>query len=217
MASNSFNNSRAISAAEDYTDNRFNSKRMRKLDDAEKALASDLLVRCGGGEAVILDAPCGSGRFFTVFSAAKRLHGVDFCENMLAAASKVAGKAENVILQHGDVGNLQFEDEAVDGAFCMRLFHHIEKKEDIERLLGELSRVTRLHVAVSFYRTDSVRYWRKRLRGKRISGYPIYSKRFLRIAKSKGLFPIWISQLYNETQTLVLFKKRCYCDRQPAH
>lgn len=207
MASNSFNNFRTAEAATSYTDNRFNSKRMKKLDDAEKALARDLLARCGGGAAFILDAPCGSGRFTSIFLTAKALQGIDFCENMLKIATKVAGKAENASFQRGDVGDLQFKDETFDGAFCMRLFHHVKKEEDIARLLGELSRVAKSYVAVSFYRTDSVRYWRKRLSGKRTSGYPISSKNFLRIAKSKGLIPSEIRKLYNETQTLVLFKK----------
>jgi ubiquinone/menaquinone biosynthesis C-methylase UbiE len=207
MASNSFNNSRTSSAADGYVNVRFNSRRMNKLDAAEKEFAEDLLVRCGGDKASILDAPCGSGRFTSIFLPAEKIEGVDFCENMLKTAATSAGDAGNISFQQGDVGDLQFDDETFDGAFCMRLFHHIEKEEDIARLLGELHRVTKSYVAVSFYRTDCLRYWRKKIRGKMMNGYPISSKTFIAIAARMGLVPAQTHMLHNEAQTLVLFKK----------
>ena len=82
---------------------------------------------------------------------------------------------------------IPLEDGCVDLAFSMRLFHHLEKPEERQQALAELSRVSRRFVALSFYNTGTWRYQRQRLRGRTPSGYAVPLATFSQEAADVGL------------------------------
>lgn len=191
--------------AEIYNRKRFSSRRTAYLDKVEKKFAKALMKRVGvdGG---ILDVPCGAGRFTGFFKAARELYCMDVSEAMLREAKKNGG---GITFITGDVRTIPLGDEQVDLVFCMRLLHHIADSKTRQEILKELYRVSKQWVAVSFYRKECFRYFKKRLLGKKVSGYPIWSKTFrqeVAVARLK-IIQIIPSYLNGSSQTLVLLEK----------
>jgi len=202
----SYNQSRSLDDAQKYNRDRFESRKMTRLDHVEKQFAEEV-VGLVGPEGTIVDLPCGAGRFTPIFSRVNRVYGYDICENMIEVARKQYPDA-NVTFAIGDAANIPLDDDSADAVFCMRLFHHIEKSSDRLKILRELARVSRNWVAVSFYRT-SIHHHKRILLGKKIHGFPIPLKVFLNEAAQTGLHPHKvIRNVFMKTnQTLVLFHK----------
>ena len=203
---------KALSAegAAEYCQGRFDtSRRMRRLDRIERGFAADLMALVGP-EAAIQDAPGGSGRFFDIFRAARSLTMLDFNQTMVDEAAAKAAGAPGVTLLQGDCANLPFEPGSFDLCFCMRLFHHLV--DDALRLtvLGELARVSRRYVALSFYDCYCWRYLRRAILGKRPSGHSVALGRMVALARQAGGLRLvrkvpavrWIEQ-----QRMLLFEK----------
>ena len=184
----SLNQVRDLSAARRYDRERFEkSARMGRLDRWEREFARLVYERAGGSEAEILDMPCGNGRFFEIFQGAKDLYLLDYAPTMLEAlVARYPGAAEWKPRQ-GDIMDIPLEDDCVDLAFSMRLFHHIEEGEKRRRALSELARVSRRYVALSLYDKASWRYLRRRLRGRTPSGYAVSLSAFSKEAAAANL------------------------------
>lgn len=60
--------------------------------------------------------------------------------------------------------HVPFRDESLDGVVCCRLCHHLPTTEERERLLGELLRVARRFVIMTFFDHYSVKNWIRRAR-----------------------------------------------------
>lgn len=184
----SFNQIRDLDAAKDYDSERFEtSARMRKLNRWELEFARMAFRLAGGESAEILDMPCGNGRFFESFKAAQRLYLLDYAPTMLEALVEKHPEAAALEPKQGDIMNIPLDDQSVDLAFSMRLFHHLEKPEDRQRALSELARVSRRFVALSFYNTRTWRFQKRHLRGKPASGYAVSISTFAREAAEFGL------------------------------
>lgn len=199
-----------IEQAKDYEQRRFTrQRRMKKLDRFEKAFAQRLFDMVGS-DAYIVDIPCGNGRFFHIFSKAKKLILADYSVNMLKAAEERFGTSENVKLLRADISAIPLHDGSADLCFCMRLFHHMKNDEVRLVALKELARVSKKYVALSFYNKSCPRfYWRKTL-GKKIRGYYISFAHIVNLAKEVGLVPIERFPKLNlfEQQCLAIFQKR---------
>ncbi len=181
---------------------------MRRLDRFEKKFAHDLL-RLAGTDSCVVDIPCGNGRFFDIFSAARELIMIDYSTNMLQALEEKHGKGNGIRLIQADIGELPLPDSSVDLCFCMRLFHHM--KTDAIRLaaLGELSRITRKYVGLSFYNKNCLSYYYRRTLGKKIRGNYVTSRHITELARQVGLECIERRPSLNliEKQCLLIFKK----------
>jgi ubiquinone/menaquinone biosynthesis C-methylase UbiE len=198
-----------LEAARDYEKTRFLRRReMHRIDRFEKQFARDLLVLVGTDGAV-LDAPCGNGRFFDIFSAAKELIMVDYSANMLQALEEKHGASENVRLIRADITEMPLDDESVDLCFCMRLFHHMKTDEVRLNALRELSRITRKYVGLSFYNKNCLSYYYRRVLGKKIRGNYVTSSHLRELAGQAGLECIERRPSVNlfEKQCLLIFKK----------
>jgi SAM-dependent methyltransferase len=115
----------------------------------------------------VLDAPCGMGRFTEVIRAAGHTPvSVDLNVGMLARALERYGEG-NLLIQ-GNALTLPFPDQAFGAAICFRLLHHLPDNM-ILAALTELHRVAD-RALITFYDTRSIKYWRKKLRGKPVSG-----------------------------------------------
>ena len=162
-----------------------------------------------GRDAHIVDVPCGSGRFFEIFSKAAKLTMVDYSESVLKVAEERYGIPENVKMLQGDIVSLPLSDNSADLCFCMRFFHHLDNDKVTLKVLKELSRVSRKYVALSFYNRNCLRYYRKKLRGKRIRGYYLSFSHLVELDRQADLEIIEKRPNINfvEQQCLVIFKK----------
>lgn len=191
-----------------YDKTRFSRRpKMRRLDRFEKKFARDLL-NLAGTDSCVVDIPCGNGRFFDIFSAARELIMIDYSTNMLQALEEKYGKGNNIRLIQADIGELPLPDNSVDLCFCMRLFHHMKNDQVMLGALKELSRISRKYVAVTFYNKNSLRFYRRKLLGKKIRGSYVTLKHIVGLAKQAGLEPLDSFRLnFIEQQCLELFRK----------
>ena len=168
------------------------------------------VVELVSAQASILDAPCGSGRFFKILSKAKQLTMLDLNPAMLETLQENFHEKGSLDLVNGDVAKLPFEDGSFDLCFCMRLFHHIGDEHLRRQILGQLARVSRKYVATSFYKTHSVRYLRRVILGKKPSGKSVSTNKFLATAQSVGLKLVRKVPVVSfiEQQQMVLLEKR---------
>jgi ubiquinone/menaquinone biosynthesis C-methylase UbiE len=193
-----------IELARNYEDIRFaQGFIMKRINKGEKKYAQRLFDMVGSS-AHIIDIPCGNGRFFKIFSNAKKLTMVDFSVNMLKRVKEKYNISENVQLIQSDISSVPLPNNSADLCFCMRLFHHM--KDDIVRLgaLKELARISRKYVALSFYTKSCLRYcWR------RMPMNYITFSHMIDLAKQAGLEPIEHFPKLSLTapQCLVTFRK----------
>lgn len=181
---------------------------MRKLNRLEMEFAQSVMEKAGP-DAGILDAPCGSGRFFHMFSASKDLTMLDFDQEMLKVVQDTYGGDRKLNLIQGDITDMPFEDNRFDLVFSMRLFHHVDDDEIRRRIMAELTRVSRRYVAVSVYSRHTLRYWRRRILGKRPSGYSVILTEFINEAGKIGLGLVskYPAVSFIEQQRMLLFEK----------
>ncbi len=196
-----------VEDARGYEPKRFNKGKMLKYDAFEKAFAQRLFEMVGS-EAHIVDIPCGSGRFFNLFSKAKKLVLADYSISMLKVCEEKFGSPDNVRLVQADISSIPLEDGWADLCFCMRLFHHIDNDKIRLIALQELSRVSRKFVALSFY-NHNLKFYRKNLLGKKIKGNFITCNHLAALAKEAGLEPVERFPKINffTEQCLVVFRK----------
>lgn len=196
-----------IESARNYEKRRFNKGKMIKYDKLEKAFAQRLF-EMAGSDSHIVDIPCGSGRFFEIFSKAKKLIMADYSISMLRVCKEKFGTPDNIKLIQADISSMPLADGWADLCFCMRLFHHMENDQMRLNALKELARVSRKFVALSFYNYN-LRFYRRKILGKKISGnYTTYNHMVV-LAKQVGLEPVERFPKVNfvTEQCLVIFKK----------
>jgi ubiquinone/menaquinone biosynthesis C-methylase UbiE len=196
-----------IESARKYEKKRFNKGKMLKYDKFEKAFAQ-LLFKMVGSDSHIVDIPCGNGRFFEVFSKARKLVMADYSINMLQACEEKFGTQDNIRLIQADILSIPLPDGWADLCFCMRLFHHINNDERRLSTLKELARVSRKFVAMSFY-NHNLRFYRRKILGRKITGNYTTYNRLSALAKQAGLEPVKRFPKVNffTEQCLVIFKK----------
>lgn len=149
----------AAQAGERYARERWRSERRAQRDPGMVAalLAEHLPTRAG---ALLLDAPCGTGRLLATLAGHGRTLGLDVSPSMLQEARKSHAGTELLL---GDVTRLPFSDATFDAVVCCRLLHHLAEPEALTSVLGELVRVSRGLVLASFWDAGSLPAWRARL------------------------------------------------------
>lgn len=185
-----------------YRDRRWVTGSGAGTDARERRALRALLERaelCGGAW---LDAPSGAGRLSGELPG--HVVQVDRDPAMVLAAGGAFARA------CASVHALPFNDGAFGGALCMRLLQHIETSAERIKILGELGRVSRGPVVVSFFDAASLQHLRRKLRsirGKRPSGrVSIRRACFAREAAAAGLQVVTMSALrrFVGEQTLAL-------------
>jgi ubiquinone/menaquinone biosynthesis C-methylase UbiE len=112
--------------------------------------------------AVVLDYPCGAGRFAPLFAGgADGYVAGDHSPHMIAIATEVLQKAglgdKLRSTTEGDARSMNIKDNSVDLAASMRLLHHFPKREDRLTILRELRRVSKGPLVASFLDAASVK------------------------------------------------------------
>jgi SAM-dependent methyltransferase len=155
-------------AGEAYAQRRFRSARAAQRDPR---LVRGLLARHGlPAGARVLDAPCGSGRLSAALresAQALALVRLDAQRPMLLSAMEHGGPASSV---QGSLAALPFAARSFDAVVCCRLLHHLRARADLERVVGELVRVSRELIVASFWDAASLPALRVRLGFKRDEG-----------------------------------------------
>ncbi|MEQ1893157.1 MAG: class I SAM-dependent methyltransferase [Planctomycetota bacterium] len=90
-----------------------------------------------------------------------RVVGLDASPAMLAQARATAHPDTELLL--GDLARLPFADRSFDAVVCCRLLHHLERAEDLARVVAELVRVSRDLVLVTYWDAAALPAWRRRL------------------------------------------------------
>jgi len=191
--------------AQQFRDARFaKNASLVKLDQNEKRCIRSLLQLVPAGS-LLLDVPCGTGRFHELL----RQHGcrilaADISPEMLNLA-RAGGLAEDYLL--ADAENLGLPAQAVDGVFCIRLFHHIGDPQTRARLFREFARVTRRWVLVSFYHSHCLKRFKKLVQGKPVSGEHVSFATLRAEAAAAGLRVVRTAAVarYVRPQWFVLF------------
>lgn len=200
---------RSLDQARVYEKNRFGKrKRGIRLDKLDKEFAQNLLDMVGA-ESTILDVPCGTGRFYSIFSKVNKLIMIDRDTSMLESLKERHNPGDNIQVLEGDITSIQLDDNSVDLCMSMRMFHHIDSDEFVLKVIKELSRVSSEYVAFSFYNKNCWRYISRAIRGKKITGHYYRFGMIKKYAEEVGLTLVQKTPAFNmlEQQCLVLFKK----------
>ncbi len=134
-----------------------------------KMLAELLLVERAFGvipRGRVLDAPCGGGRV-TLMLAKKGYEMVsgDLSESMIEIAREnMSAAGLKIPVERQDVEKLTFADQSFDSVVSFRLFHHFPNVEIRQRVVRELCRVAKGHVAMSYFSPTSFTSIKRRLR-----------------------------------------------------
>lgn len=119
-------------------------------------------------KSVILDMPCGTGRFTGwLLSRGYRVVGADIAPEMIRVAKAKADAIPGILgWMAADATRVPFPDKSVDSALAMRLFHLIPK--DVRpAIYREFARVCRGQIVLCFNCNKwALKHLGKRLRGR---------------------------------------------------
>jgi SAM-dependent methyltransferase len=159
----------------DYERRRYRGLDQRLVDFREKHILRRILrglIKKGGpawereGAALILDAPCGYGRFSgLLLGAGVRLVSSDLAFPMVERAVENSERRRHLGGVEADFRRgLPFKPGVFDYVFSMRLFHHLHAGEDREAVLREFARVAKEGVILSFYGVKGLHALQRKLR-----------------------------------------------------
>lgn len=129
-------------------------------------------LRAAGDPRVVLDLPCGAGRFWPMLAEkpGREILAADNSQSMIDIATRAQPSAvvARVKAFQSSAFAIDLADESVDCVFCMRLMHHVADPEHRLALLREFHRVTRQTVILSLWVDGNLQAWRrKRLEARR--------------------------------------------------
>lgn len=135
----------------------------------ESAVLQKLLRRRPDSQTV-LDVPCGSGRLsHAIAGFADTLIEMDLSAGQISYGRRYGRTGTPQLWVRASALQIPLKDNSVDGAVCIRLSHHLYAREEKEKLLSELLRVSRRFVIFYFVDGASVKHmlrrWRDRLSG----------------------------------------------------
>jgi SAM-dependent methyltransferase len=130
----------------------------------EGVLLGRLLERAGQATE-LLDLPCGGGRLSRFLDRhAALLIEADTARGQLEYARRHRAYSRPPAWLGASALRIPLKTGAVDGAVCCRLSHHLPTVAERERLLGELLRVSRRFVIVTFFDYHSLKNLLRRAR-----------------------------------------------------
>jgi len=121
-------------------------------------------LKIAGHPKSVLDAPCGTGRFWDVLAEQPEriIHASDYSQNMIDAGLKYRpadlGKRISSSFQ-ASAFSLPVADNFVECIFCIRFVHHLAKTEDRMTLLKEFHRVASDSVIISLWVDGNYKSW----------------------------------------------------------
>ncbi len=122
-------------------------------------------MRRVGRSRVVLDLPCGGGRLTPAIA-----DSTDFViEADIAIGQLLFGRSQSTVAtprvwMTASAFHIPLRDNAVDGAICVRLAHHLPTLNERERLVQELLRVSQRFVIMTFFDHYSLKNLSRRMR-----------------------------------------------------
>ena len=155
--------------AEDYDKRRFKSLAGRVFNGLERRAVRAALAGLPK-DALVLDAPCGTGRMAEVLlEEGYRVVGFDVSDEMLAVAKKrLARFGDRFQTETGDIRSLGDGGRRFDAAMCIRFLMHFPL-EDQKAFLGAVAAASKGPVV--FNQSTNTPYQRLRRRVKRLLGH----------------------------------------------
>lgn len=136
---------------------------------------------------IILDCPCGNGRWFETLSTnARKIVGLDVSPGMLNyAESRRASLKTEIQLLSGDATELALDSKSVDYTFSYALMKHLPVPLQY-KVLGEFARVSRKGIFCSFAVLNpfSYSYW---LWKRPPESFPVIRQELAMMARQAGL------------------------------
>jgi SAM-dependent methyltransferase len=146
-------------------------KRYRGFDQKlvhlrERRILRKILEKIGKEDALVLDVPCGYGRFsplllergLSLVSSDLSFHMVERALERNEESVRLSGVVADGIL------GLPFKHQVFDLILSMRFFHHLHQKEKRKAVLEEFSRVAKEWVILSYYQINLLHIIQRRLR-----------------------------------------------------
>jgi ubiquinone/menaquinone biosynthesis C-methylase UbiE len=173
----------AVEQEGEYERRRFGSTaKGQEKNRREQEMVGQFLRRLPPGSRV-LDVPAGMGRFTElIWRSGHEPVSIDLNFSRIAEARR-RGPLPALALQ-ADILRLPLTDQAVDAVVCFRLFHHLAP-DRIGQVLRELRRVAP-RAFVTFYCRHSFKFFKKRLRGKAVSGQYYSSRQMVQWSREAG-------------------------------
>ena len=154
--------------ARDYQQRRYKSLDQAWVNWREQRIVARLLTQCRLASGLLLDVPCGYGRFTPLFAhLGIAAIGADMSRDMLHLAVENHASHGRGRWLCANILDLPFADGTFDGALCIRLLHHRYSDAERQCILRELARVSRRFVLISFYRRTSLHALTRRWPGSR--------------------------------------------------
>jgi ubiquinone/menaquinone biosynthesis C-methylase UbiE len=142
----------------------------------------------------VLDCPCGAGRLApTILRFADHVTEVDLSEAMVAEArDALAPLAAKGLVEFAvaSADALPYPDRLFDAAVCHRLLHHVPTVEARGAILGELARVSRRAVVLSFSDATTAKARWQRARGQERRRIALTPEAIRAEAAAYGLEPV---------------------------
>lgn len=138
---------------------------------------------------IILDCPCGTGRWHSAFTARGRtIVAVDISPAMVRYASRYSVKPEQVDIQvlRGDGESLPLKDKSVDYTFCFALMKHLPVGVSKD-ILREFLRVSRTGMLCSFPLFSPITYAVWRMTNQDPESQPLWGSELGNLATAIGL------------------------------
>lgn len=151
---------------EDYERKRYRGVDQRLVQAREKRILRKILERIGKEDALVLDVPCGYGRFsHLMLERGCSLVSSDLSFHMVKRTmerSKESVRLSGVVAD-GILG-LPFKQEVFDFILSMRFFHHLHQRKERKAVLEEFSRVVKEQVILSYYQINPLHVVQRKLR-----------------------------------------------------
>jgi len=124
--------------------------------------------------ASVLDMPCGGGRVTVLLGQlGYQISAGDYSDPMLQITRETtAANGLKVDVFKEDIEQLSQRDKSFDAIICFRFFHHLPNAELRRKVVGELCRVARRHVAMSYFNPKTLRALEqeiRKLRGRKLT------------------------------------------------
>lgn len=142
-----------------------------------------------------LDIPCGTGRATLLLAAhGYAAVGADLGEGVVEVARReVASSGLECRIEINDLEAMTYGAGSFDAVLCFRLYHHLPDDEVRARVVGELCRVARHYVLISYLHPWSFTSIKRRLRaalgGKRSRQHPTRPEELDRFFADQGFAP----------------------------
>lgn len=152
----------------DYERTRYRRWDQKLVDAREKRILGKIFKKIRGDIQILLDVPCGYGRFSGLVLGQKvDLLSSDISFEMVKRACQRSPHPErhHALVTDAKQG-LPFKTSAIDGLLSMRFFHHIHRSREREAVLKEFARISSRWIILSFYQTNFLHALQRKLRGR---------------------------------------------------